>query len=803
VNTPLSAAPAQGLFGPKWWEGDAFVAGESRGKIWRVRLVKTPHGYVGREFLIARLSMLTMDLAISPKGDLYVCCHSGLPDWGTGPQGEGKIFKISYADPKAPQPVIAWAAGPTEARVAFDKAIDPSVTNTVVGQQIEFGEYVRAADRYEVFKPPYQVVKQQEAAPRGELKILTAKLDNGNQTLVLTTETHPQAVTYALKIPGVKANGKKGTGETAAVEYDLSGVSVNLVKNSLLNKLPDSVSQKIRSLSGNEWLDPNEGFKLWSYCPNFSIASNLFGSSFDQMLGTSQTRGISTDWFSVVFKLLVPPDAEKLQFSAQQPFDFTSNPTRTIKAPVATNGLYFLEFEANMFRPAADSLIILIAKGKVPISISYNVKNDANWRTLPLSSFRPRWFPSVTAPILVLNEKTELSGGDYENGRGLFFGDQLKCSTCHRLRGAGATIGPDLSNLASRDAASVLRDIKEPSASINPDYVAYNVTLSDGGELTGFIRAQDDASIKLIGADGKETQFHPTDVKEMRPSSVSLMPTGLIDALKGEQIRDLLTFLLNEPPKRGRAEIEAALSAGENHHSQIADRKLEIVLVASKQDHGPGQHDYPAWQTNWLHLFTSAGTNVTATAAWEWPSKEQFQTASAIIFYFWNHDWSAERYRQLDEYLERGGGVVVLHAATIADQEPEQLAERIGLASQPQRTKYRHTPLDLKIIAPADNPITLGLSRQIHFLDEPYWPMIGNAGKVEVLAATSVDGEDRPMIWTFQKGKGRVFASILGHYTWTHEDPLFRVIALRGLAWAMSEPTGRFEKLADVSATTR
>src|SRR5215470_20113957 len=160
----------QGLFGPKWWEGDAFVAGESRGKIWRVRLVKTPHGYVGKEFLIARLSMLTVDLAISPRGDLYVCCHGGEPDWGTGPNGEGKIFKISYTDPKAPQPVIAWASGPMETRIAFDKPVDPSATNGIIGQAIEFGDYVRAADRLEVLKPPYKVVKQQEAAPRGKLK---------------------------------------------------------------------------------------------------------------------------------------------------------------------------------------------------------------------------------------------------------------------------------------------------------------------------------------------------------------------------------------------------------------------------------------------------------------------------------------------------------------------------------------------------------------------------------------------------------------------------------------------------------
>lgn len=171
-EVPLPAFPAQGLFGPKWGEGDAFVAGESRGKIWRVRLVKTPHGYVGKSHTIARLDLLTLDFAISPKGDLYVACHSGPPDWGTGPQGEGKIFKISYTDKRAPQPVAVWPASPTEVRIAFDRPLDPSVTNTVRGDatKIEFGEYVSAGDRFEVLKPPYAVVEQQAATPRGEAR---------------------------------------------------------------------------------------------------------------------------------------------------------------------------------------------------------------------------------------------------------------------------------------------------------------------------------------------------------------------------------------------------------------------------------------------------------------------------------------------------------------------------------------------------------------------------------------------------------------------------------------------------------
>jgi len=40
-----------------------------------------------------------------------------------------------------------------------------------------------------------------------------------------------------------------------------------------------------------------------------------------------------------------------------------------------------------------------------------------------------------------------------------------------------------------------------------------------------------------------------------------------------------------------------------------------------------------------------------------------------------------------------------------------------------------------------------------------------------------------------------VFASIIGHYTWTLDDPLLRILALRGVAWAAGEPVARLERL--------
>ena len=73
---------------------------------------------------------------------------------------------------------------------------------------------------------------------------------------------------------------------------------------------------------------------------------------------------------------------------------------------------------------------------------------------------------------------------------------------------------------------------------------------------------------------------------------------------------------------------------------------------------------------------------------------------------------------------------------------------------------------------------------------------IGDAKDVHVLATAVEEGKPWPMLWTYEVGKGRVFCCVLGHYTWTFDDPLFRVLLLRGMAWAAKEPAPRFEELA-------
>jgi len=247
-----------------------------------------------------------------------------------------------------------------------------------------------------------------------------------------------------------------------------------------------------------------------------------------------------------------------------------------------------------------------------------------------------------------------------------------------------------------------------------------------------------------------------------------------------------------KPPLRTHAEVERALS---KTVATTGLRPLNIVLVASKQDHGPGEHDYPACQKQWNGLLSKA-SKVTVTNAWLWPSPEQFASTQIIVFYYWNHAWDAGRFAQMDSFMERGGGIVLLHSSSIADADPEALAEHVGIAFQPRRSKYRHGELDLKLIAQPNHPLRRGLPGTIHFLDETYWPMIDSTNKVEVLATTEEEGKAWPMVWTLTRGKGHLFGTVLGHYITTHEDPFFRILVLRAMAWSANEPVSRFESLA-------
>src|SRR5690606_34520929 len=131
------------IFGPEWWQSDALVTGYSRGKLYRTKLAQTSAGYVGQNQIIGATNMLPADACVAPARSLVIAVHSGGRDWGSGPSGEGKLYKVTYEDrDDAPIPSLIWAESPREARIAFDRPIDPAMLKDLAKRiSIDGGEF--------------------------------------------------------------------------------------------------------------------------------------------------------------------------------------------------------------------------------------------------------------------------------------------------------------------------------------------------------------------------------------------------------------------------------------------------------------------------------------------------------------------------------------------------------------------------------------------------------------------------------------------------------------------------------------
>jgi putative heme-binding domain-containing protein len=538
---------ARQRFGPAWWEGDALLAGFTRGKLYRTKLINTPSGYVAQNQLLANLQMMAADLSISPTGDLTIACHSGQPDWGTGPSGAGALYKIRCVQPAPPLPSLFWSAGPGEFRVAFDQSLDLTALKSLSKNvQISAGRAVSAGDRFETLRPGYQVVKLQQAFSKHDIPVLSATVSTDRRTLLLATPPTPAAMNYALTIRGLRpvASGLPQEG-LIDMQTDLCGLAAQW-----------SSADGQSSWSG--WLphlDLHAAGAFTSASAEHARLRELWGRPGKLMLtGELDLWNMLRPAVQPNSKLDYEPSVEQttIVLKSNRPMTAIIGQNReTMRSTPADGGRHQLNFTA----PGVEQnwlpyeITLESADGPPELEAGWFTNEDARWRAFPLRRFLLPWARPVQndEPALPKRELPQLAGGDWERGRQVFLGDVANCHKCHQLRGAGAKIGPDLSNLIHRDYDSVLRDIRQPNAAINPDYLAYTVVRTDGRVANGLIHAEAAASLTLADVSGKLVEIPRDEIEEIKPAGTSVMPEGLIRNLSEGQLKDLLTFLLTDP----------------------------------------------------------------------------------------------------------------------------------------------------------------------------------------------------------------------------------------------------------------
>jgi putative heme-binding domain-containing protein len=130
--------------------------------------------------------------------------------------------------------------------------------------------------------------------------------------------------------------------------------------------------------------------------------------------------------------------------------------------------------------------------------------------------------------------------GDAARGQRQF---QTLCTPCHRLRGEGNEVGPDLGMVGTKPVDWLITAILDPGQAVEARYRAWTVTLKSGDVLDGIISAETANNLVLRLAGGVEHAVLRGDIASMSPSKLSLMPTGFESALKPQDMADLLRWL--------------------------------------------------------------------------------------------------------------------------------------------------------------------------------------------------------------------------------------------------------------------
>jgi putative heme-binding domain-containing protein len=396
------------------------------------------------------------------------------------------------------QPVAIWPAGPLELVLAFPRGMDPVWAKSFEGRTVAFDDA----------KPP-------AGAPLGTLRIAAAHLADKGRTLLLATDPHPWVATYRFVADGAEPN-------RLAFQYDLSGVEVAWTEG-----------------DGNNQDTP--AWKGWWPALDLDVTRRLVRGSVphERCFGLLEKPGrlvLSTLLTLPVGELTVRIEAGGTLSDVTLGEEQVDDAAGSIEMKLRSRG-----------EPVFLSLTVATGqKGRHPlVRASYSADDQGKslpigrqMLLLPWAPIRPSDRAAAPVPVRAL------TGGDAGRGEALFFGEQGRCAQCHAFRGRGATIGPDLTEIARKGKESIYRSIAAPSSEIAPQYIPYTVATRDGRVLAGLVRAAGPDEIRITDINAKTTSVRRDHIDQIRPSGTSIMPVGLVGGLGEAAVRDLIAFLI-------------------------------------------------------------------------------------------------------------------------------------------------------------------------------------------------------------------------------------------------------------------
>jgi putative heme-binding domain-containing protein len=140
--------------------------------------------------------------------------------------------------------------------------------------------------------------------------------------------------------------------------------------------------------------------------------------------------------------------------------------------------------------------------------------------------------------------QASLKNGDIRRGQLVFNSAKASCAACHAIGYLGGNVGPDLTRIGqTRTERDLLEAIVFPSASFVRSYEPVLITLKNGKTHNGLIRKESAEEIVAATGVNQEVRLNRSDIEDIQPSKISIMPAGLDQQLSVQDLADLVAFL--------------------------------------------------------------------------------------------------------------------------------------------------------------------------------------------------------------------------------------------------------------------
>ena len=147
--------------------------------------------------------------------------------------------------------------------------------------------------------------------------------------------------------------------------------------------------------------------------------------------------------------------------------------------------------------------------------------------------------------------------GDAARGKAVLEGKGA-CQSCHRIKGEGGRLGPDLTEIGSlRSAADLSRSILDPDVEIAPQNRPFRVVTRSGETVNGKLLNQDTFTLQMLDTKEQLRSFPKSDLREYAFIAKSPMPS-FRDKLSPEEVADLVAYLSSlKAPERPAVQVPA------------------------------------------------------------------------------------------------------------------------------------------------------------------------------------------------------------------------------------------------------